>query len=162
MRAVYLLVTISLLSFFTSTQAATITPRLEAALQELSDTDQVDVIVRMRNRVNLKNFDKVNRKLKRTAYRTQLLRDLENRNLSEHNALKARFSWLKNKKSKSLWIINGFAQSLSAAQIIELAQNPRVESIDLDAIITLATPVPSALAPTEGNLDMVKAPVLWS
>ena len=162
MRAAYLIITILLLSFATLSQAATLSPRLEAALQGLTVTDQVDVIVRMRNRVNLKNFDKANRKYKRPVYRARLLRELKSRHYSEQTALKSKINWLSKKEIKPLWLLNGFALNLSVTQIVELSQNPRIESIDLDAIVTLAEPIPTTQSPPQWNINMVQAPVLWS
>ncbi|MDX9895089.1 MAG: S8 family serine peptidase [Desulfofustis sp.] len=65
----------------------------------------------------------------------------------------------------SLWIINGFAVSLTLDQIVQIAGRPDVASIVLDDVIPVpAMPEASSAAIIDGawdNLGTIHAPALW-
>ena len=56
----------------------------------------------------------------------------------------------------------GLAVTAPADVIRDLAKQPGVESIQLDAALSAPTPTPAASSIPEWNLDAIQAPMVWS
>ena len=140
--------------------AATITPDLQTVLDSAVPSQKVDVIVILKDRVNLDNYRDSDIRLRRNRILTAL-KDKANRTQTPVlDFLLARNS----EKVVSLWLINGIGVTVRAGVIPLLARLPAVEEIRLNFSIPLAAPgpAPASSTPAEWNLDAVRAPDLWA
>lgn len=143
------------------TNAATIGPRLQQALQELAPDDDVPIIIRFKDRVNSKQFRESNKSLRKSKRRAKFIRALKDKSQRSSKLSKSLLTASGAKGSKSLWLINGLAVTVSAKRIARLANRPGIDSIVLDA--KLAAPVSSIGESSVAgwNLSAIAAPELW-
>lgn len=80
-------------------------------------------------------------------------------------------AWLETRRANGLvsevtpfWIFNGFAVTASREAIFELAQQPGIDYIGLDATVSLPaySPLPAAESVANSNLSLIHAPEVWS
>lgn len=143
-------------------EAGVITPRLQAEIQTLNMNDTVSVIVRLRNAANFAALRVKYKNLSRGQFRARVLQDLQAGANNNRQLTLAGLSQFSGLNIKPLWIINGFAADVPVSLVSGLAARPLVDTVDLDAVVTLATPIPATFAPPEWNINMVKANTLWS
>jgi bacillopeptidase F len=162
MKKILLTVTLSLLLVFgvgISAYAGVLSPDLEATLESAGPDEEVAVIVSLADKVDLKAFkDEKDKGVRRGKLikALQSLADISQKELKQ---------FLKNKKAKkvqSLWIFNGLAVTANREVILDLADQPGVESIRLDATLRKPEPAPAAAAAPAWNLDMIRARELWA
>lgn len=161
-KQITLITVAGLCSFFltANTQAGTVTPELQQAVQAQQSTNRVAVIIKLSDRVDLRPFK--NKKSRRAARRSDMVKKLKSKaNLTQR---KVRRLLRRNgaRKIKPLWIINAVAAELPVHLIDTVAALPAVESVVLD--YKLGLPGNGGAAPTPGgwNLNSVNAPDLWA
>jgi len=162
---------------FGAAQAGTIEPSLEATMEGLDGSDEVSVIVRFSDTVDIKALrkdfaqqlkilypDPKERKLARNALkRAMLAQRLQDKAANTNQPV---FDLLARKgeqgKMNSLWAINALAGTISVEAILEIANLPGVESLALDAVIQGPGPSSAPTAPTNWNLGAIAAPDVWN
>lgn len=142
----------------TLTQAADISPQLQAAMDAAEPGDKLPVIINLVGDIDfaaLKGLD-------RAQKRSKLVHDLKANAAKAQepiiDALQARGI----SKARSLWAINALAADLPVGAINGLSNNPKIESIHLDEIILQAKPENAVPSIPGWNLDAIRAPELWS
>jgi bacillopeptidase F len=146
-------------------QAQVIDPELAALLDTLDPDDEVDVLVTLTDQVDLKEVKDKNKDKPKDELRTALITELKDKKDKTQKVIK---DLLKGKATKitSLWIFNGLAVTATKEVIIELADQPGIESIRLDDILVKSDSVSAGEgAPTgapEWNLNTIRAPELWA
>ena len=162
---------------FGAAQAGTIEPSLEATMEGLDGSDDVSVIVRFSDTVDIKALrkdfaqqlkilypDPKERKIHRNALkRAMLAQRLQDK---AANAKQPALDLLARKgeqgKVSSLWAINALAGTWSVDTILDLVNLPGVDSIGLDAVIQGPGPSSAPSSPTNWNLDAIMAPEVWN
>jgi len=168
---------LALLSLAVNTvMAGEIDAELQAQIDSVSDSDEVAVIVRLEETLDLKAFrrefsqrlkemypDPHERKLHRKALkRALLLQQLQQHSATSSQALEA---WLKGRGAsnlRSLWMINAFAVTVPAEMVDDLAAFPGVDSVSRDAVVQGPGPGSAPTSPTYYNLDKIGAESLWN
>lgn len=138
-------------------QPARIAAPLRDALQGIDLQQEVGVIVRFKGRPDLQLLKDPDLRVRRK----KIIDALRQRADQAERPLR---SFLRNRPARnfiSLWLINGASLRVPARLVPLLAQLPTVESIGLDATLSVpATPTASS-APAEWNLALIGAPQLW-
>jgi len=166
----------ALLCFAASiTTAGEIDADLQSQIDAMSSSDEVAVIVRFDETLDLKAFrkefskrlkemypDPHERKLHRKALkRAMLLQQLQQRSAASSQAVEG---WLKGRgasKQRSLWAINALAVTVPAELVADLAAFPNVSSVSSDAVVQGPGPGSAPTAPTYYNLYAIGASSLW-
>ena len=131
---------------------------LESALDELGPQDRVSVIVRFADRLDLGQFQEDDKGL----LRAQIVSSLKALNAGNENAVEHILSNPGVSRRARLWGINGLAITASAQIITALANNPKVETIYLDAVVEGPAATAEASEPAEWNVNAIGAPALWA
>ncbi|MBI4998623.1 MAG: S8 family serine peptidase [Rhodocyclales bacterium] len=142
----------------TGAVAAVIDPELAAQLATMAPDDEVGVIVQLRERPNLAQHRKLERK-QRLRRMVREMRDNAERHLPR---LETEVQALGGRKHKRLWAINGMAVKLPAARVARLARMPSIASIRYDTPMQAPDVGSGTAAPAEWNLTAVEAPDLWA
>jgi serine protease AprX len=158
-------------------QAGTIEPVLQATLQGAEISDEIPVIIRFKDAVDIdelrKDFAQAAkyrnpvrgemRREDRALKRRMIVHRLRERAL---NSQQSTLDWLKQQghyaEMQSLWSINAVSGAVSASVISELAALPGVESVVLDAVVPGPVPAAVPTSPTNWNLDAIGAPDVWN
>lgn len=138
-------------------QTVRITPELDTVLQHSAAEQKVAVIVRFKERPEPQQFKGTDRAVRRG----QIIAALREQNERSARPL---HSFLRGKPAESvtpLWLINGVSLQLPAHLVAQLAQVPGVESVGLDATLSVSETVPASTAPAEWNLTLIGATELW-
>jgi len=152
-----ILFSIVLIFSVSSSQAGVIGQSLESSLQGLNPEDEIAVILTLADQLDVKSFKGKNKSLRRS----RLNRALRDKADKSQKGLKKFLKEKKARKIKSFWIFNGMAAAIRADIVDELAQRPEVQSIQLDAVVSLPAPTLAAAGTPEWNIDAIKAPMLW-
>lgn len=157
-------VTMSVLMVFAAVptvQAGDITPELQSAVQSRAPEEEVSVIIHLSDQENIRTF-KDKDKAVRSKKMIKALRAKSNK------SQKALLKYLKKNKAKqvrSFWITNGIATRVPASMVDQLAGQPGVERVTLDAKVRVPevslAGTASARATPEWNVEAVRAPELW-
>jgi len=156
--------------------AGEIDAELQSQIDAMSSSDEVAVIVRFDETLDLKAFrkefskrlkemypDPHERKLHRKALkRAMLLQQMQQRSAASSQAVEG---WLKGRgasKQRSLWVINALAVTVPAELVADLAAFPNVSSISSDAVVQGPGPGSAPTSPTYYNLDAIGASSLWN
>ena len=120
--------------------------------------DEIAVIVSLSDKLDRRLFKLADR----SKRNTRLVRALKEKAAATQGTHRV---FLQNKgarRLRELWAINGIAVTARASVIRQLASRPGIESIRLDS--TLQAPVTTfgSAAPPEWNLNVMRAPELWS
>ncbi len=162
----YLLKTVLLFILFSVyglTAAAEIGPSLLGQMQVLNPEQRVPIIIRFKDKpellANLASSSSISdRRLKRA----QIIRSLrENSGLTQHE-LRQYLGRQGLTKMHELWLINALAVEVPVAMIDDLSIRPEVDSVRLDAAVTVPD-VTFQAAPsyTTWNMDSINAPLMW-
>ncbi|MBW8307097.1 MAG: S8 family serine peptidase [Thiobacillus sp.] len=144
--------------FSAAIQAASITPDLAAELAARSPNEEIAVIVSLSERVSPRLF----RQSDRSKRDTRLVRALKEKAAATQGSHRV---FLQNKgarRLRELWVINGIAVTARASVIRQLASRPGIESIRLDSTMQAPVTTIGNAAPPEWNLNVMRAPELWS
>jgi len=135
-----------------------IVPDLKKVLQALDADDEVAVIVKLADTVNLKKFKDKDK----TIRRSKIIKALKNKSAKTQKNIKNYLKMNKVGKVKSFWIFNGLALTTNAEIIEELAAMDGTKSISLDVALSRSKPPVSknAIQP-EWNINAINAPELW-
>ena len=140
-------------------QAKTISPALEKALQLLGPDEDVSVLISFSEKVNIEGFQERDRKTRRGG----MIRAMKQKAESSQGPLKA---FLRSKgKAKSiheLWVVNGLAVTLPADMVPQLLSWSGVESVRLDGTITAPAVTQAYAEEPEWNIQGILAPELWN
>jgi bacillopeptidase F len=141
-------------------RAGVVEPRLAAHLATLAPEDEADVIVRLSGRAGPEAAGPGRPRERARA----LARSLRGAGAPARALASVRLAALGARRTKELWAIGALAARLRADRIAELAGDPAVESVALDAIVLApeAPPAASAPAPAGWNLEAAGAPALWA
>ena len=131
---------------------------LQEALQTLGPDDEIAVIVKFADKVDVRQF-KDKGKAQRGAKMIKALKEKADRT---QGPVRAFLEKRKAKHMKPLWIINGIAATVPAGAVRELALQPGVESISLDYTLSAPVTTTGTAALPEWNLSAINAPALWS
>ncbi len=137
--------------------AAVLNPDVASSLKSRRPDEKISVIVTLADQAVIGQFSEMPRRLRRAA----IIKSLKEK--AEHSQMPLR-TFLQNrgiKKSIQLWLINGMALTAGADVIRELANDPRVDEIRMDAVIPLAHVTYTATTVAEWNIDRIHARDLW-
>ena len=159
MKNCFLLI-VSCLSMFLASNiianAGVISSNLQSAIDAANPTDEIPVIITLKDRANLRPFKRQPVALRRT----NIVTSLKNKAAQTQGPLRA---FLQSKNAKSLiplWLINGIAVKVKAKVIPALAKMLTVDEVRLDFAFPLAEAIPAGASP-EWNIDAIGAPQLW-
>ncbi len=138
--------------------AAVIAPDLTAELAARAPHEEVAVIVSL--------SDKVDRRLFKLADRSQrdtrLVRALKEKAAATQGMHRVFLQNNGARRLRELWAINGLAVTARASVIRQLASRPGIESIRLDSTLQAPVTTTGTAAPPEWNLNVMRAPELWT
>lgn len=139
-------------------QAAVIVPDLAAELVLRAPQDEIAVIASLSDKVDLRLF-KLEDRSKRD---TRLVKALKEKAAATQGTHRVFLQNQGAQQIRELWVINAIAVTARVSVIRQLASRPGIESIRLDS--TLQAPVTTfgSTAPPEWNLNVMRAPELWS
>ncbi len=151
---------VTLISAGLDARGDVIEPDLKKVLQALGPDDEVAVIVKLADTVDLKKFKDKDKALRRS----KIIKALKNKSNKTQNNIKNYLKLKKVRKIKSFWIFNGLALTANAEVIEELAAMDGIKSISLDVALSMLEepPVTDSVSPPEWNINAIKAPELWS
>jgi bacillopeptidase F len=149
-----------------SSQAGPIAQRLKSRLQTQSPEDEIAVIITLADQLDTSSFKKINNGLFKAATKS-LSRAGINKALRAKAEITQRplKNFLKRKGAQKIvpfWIFNGIAVTIKAKNISELAQQPGIQSVRLDSILSLPVTMAGSSTTPEWNLDAINAPTLWA
>jgi len=170
------------LLLFSSAQAGSIDPDLQQAIDDTTarlppgqvDKVEIDVIVRFENPLdpvatsapgfehNNPNASKPNRG-RATATLIRALKDntaVAQQPVLEFLSQPGAISKVKN--IQNLWIINGMSMTIQAGLIPELAKLDGIDTVGLDAAMSVPSTTTTSSAPGGWNLNDIGADVLWN
>ena len=135
-----------------------VTPELQAVLQAAAPQEEIPVIISFADRVDPARFNDPDRRQRRA----RMLAALKEKSDKAHKPLKAFLERRRARHMRVLWLKNALAAHVPADSIPEIAHWPGVSRIQTDGVLQ-APPVTydSSVTP-EWNLQMVRAPDLWS
>ena len=142
--------------------STTISPHLESVLDAMIPGAEVPVIVTLREKADLRRLQAKAEGVSRKLHRQQLVEML--RSIADRTQLSL-VALLKSRKAsrvRSLLIINGLAFAAHAHVIREIAAQPEVERVSLDAKVTVPPVTPAAVTASQWNIDAIQAPMLWN
>jgi serine protease AprX len=159
----------------TAALAGEVDADLLAQIAGMSSNDDVAVIVRFEETLDLKEFRKEFSQLlkalypdpkDRKLYRKALKRSLLLQKMQQRAAGSSRDvqQWLSAQgvgNGRSLWAINALAVAVPADIVADLAAFPGVAKISSDAVIQGPGPGSAPASPTYYNLDAIAASSLW-
>jgi len=137
---------------------ATLSPGLEDRLRLASPADEIAVIIRLADRLDVDALAFPTKTTRRQGVVVALRAQAATaeapvrRFLADQGATRVR----------SLWAIGGIAADIRAEAIRNLALLPGVVGIRLDGVMKLPEAAPKAVADGEWNLQMIGAPDLWA
>lgn len=138
-------------------QAARFNTALDAVLAGAAPDERVAVIVRFSERPDPGQFKDAEPAVRRGRIITALQAQNERSARPLH-------SFLRGKPVEAvtpLWLINGMSLRLPARLLPQLAQVPGVDSIVLDATLSVPETTQASAAPAEWNLSLIGATALW-
>lgn len=138
-------------------EAGQISPELEAVLAQAAKTDEIPVIIELKSKVNVRQFKKFKKKLRRK----KLIRALKQQAETDQAAIGDVLKGGKGRKMRQLWMINGVAVSTTPKTIRQLARVKAVKIVRLDSAIPLADPTPSGTGTASWNMAMIQADAMW-
>jgi len=133
------------------------TPDLQAALQALPPEDEVRVIVKFAQRVDVESL----RHLPRPLRRSQMVKDMKTAAEQSQREVRSFLSRRGVKEAKNLWVVNGMAFTARPETIQGLADRPDVLSVQIDRAIHKSEVLLQNFAPPEPNITQIGASDLW-
>ena len=138
--------------------AGTISPDLADAVRKAAPGDEIAVLVRLADRLDVDSVAAPPGASRRHALVAALKNHADAVELPVRRFLDARAGagWT------SLWAIGGIATVLPAGSVIELAGLPSVAGVRLDRSFELGPPAPAVAADAGWNLEAIGAADLWA
>ena len=141
-----------------SSNAHSISPDLQSALESLGPDEEIPVIIILSDKIDVTIIKDINKSLRRS----RMVKELKSRAEVSQRSLKAFLESKSAKKLKPLWIINGMAATVRADVIRELSGQPGIEDIKLDAVVYAPEVIYETSSLPEWNIDMIRAPEIWN
>jgi bacillopeptidase F len=138
-------------------QGARIGSDLAAVLQEATPEQRLPIIIRLTGRATLHEFVAS----PPAQRREKLIRALRQKSEHSHALLRPFLQQNGADKETPLWLINGLSLTLPARAVEQLAKQPGVESITLDATLAVTQTTLGTAAPAEWNLALIGSDQLW-
>ncbi|MCB2183356.1 MAG: S8 family serine peptidase [Desulfobulbaceae bacterium] len=138
--------------------SAQIRPELQSRLDVMSQSDEIPVIVTLRDQVNPQAYRKLSKRLRQK----KLITDLREKANRSQKPLKNLISLFQGRKFRSLWLVNSIAFTAKPRLIKRLANHPAVASVKLDAVVTLSPQTMNSSSLPEWNIDAIGVPDLWN
>ena len=139
-----------------SADAGIVAPDLGNALNLLRPDDEVKVVIHLSEQATVH----ATKGRGRSVQRAGVVKALRDKSDKTQDLLKTILR-ARAKKLKSFWIVNGFAATVPASFVQELAGLPGVESVMLDYPISAPVVRHATAALPEWNISAVKAPDVW-
>ena len=132
---------------------------LARQLKHLAPYEEVPVIITMKGAERPEQYQVQDRRTRDG----RLVKALQHRARLSQPRIKRHLEGKHAKNLKQFWIINALAATVRADQVEELAAQPDVKSVQYDAVVTYAAPVPATSNPLpEWNLAATGVPDLWA
>jgi len=141
-----------------ASHAATISPGLEQILKTLAPNDELPVIIKLTDKVDVKLYKHYDIRL----LRAQIVRALKAKANQTQVSLRALLRMVGARKSAQLWLINGLSATVPAWAVTEIAILPGVDSIVYDQTVQAPPITPAAASLPEWNINAIGAPDLWN
>lgn len=138
--------------------AAVIDPDLQATFSTAGPDDEIPVIITLRDRVKLQDFQSLPRKTRRR----ELVGALREKAAVTQKPLLGLMRKAGAKRLRPLWLINGIALKAKKSFLGRLAHHPAVESIRTDFIVYAPTQPADGTTFPEWNIEATGAPELWA
>lgn len=138
-------------------EPAAISTALQQALQGTAPEQSLPIIIRFTEHIDPQAITVGNPAQRREKLIRALQLQAERSQAPLHAYLRANGAG----NVKLLWLINGLSLTLPAKAVEQLANQPNVESITLDATLAVAETTLGTTAPPEWNLSMMGADQLW-
>ncbi len=151
---------------------ASMTPRLEYKLNQMSSVEYVRVLCLLRDRVDIEEIDRFLYDVKATPQErayiiiTTLQEKAQSTQSNILNFLETKLSTGEVKNYQSFWITNLIMVEANKSIIQELLQNPEIELMDLDALLknepySFEGTEPPKINSSETGLKVINADKLW-
>ena len=134
--------------------AGTIGTALQERLQELGPDDEVAIIVRLKDKVDVRAF----KDLDRSERRSKILKALHAKADQSLAPLRVVLNQGRVHRMQDLWLINGIAASVPAHRVGALANRPWIGNISLDMMLAAPTVTYGVTSTPGWNLTAVAAP----
>jgi subtilisin family serine protease len=138
--------------------AGGVSPELRAMVRAAPANQQIPVIIRLSDRVDANQYGNQGR----GSRDGKLVKALKGKAAKTQGPLKKLLKDLGVDKHGELWLINGVAVTVPASLVDVIAKFPGVESVRPDTLAVAPAVTAASTAPPEWNLDVVRAPDLWS
>ncbi len=138
--------------------AAVLEAGLEAELDAHAPEDELQVIVMLADKVDLRGYEAMDRRQRDT----RLYQALREKSAAIQSGYKEFLQQRGARAMRELWAINGLAVTARADAIRELAAQPGVESIRADAVLQAPVVNYGSPAAPQWNLGAVHAQDLWA
>ncbi|MDH3327609.1 MAG: S8 family serine peptidase [Desulfobulbaceae bacterium] len=139
-------------------RAGVIEPGLKKEMQYLRPDEEVPIIVTLADQVDLNSFNDKDKALRRG----KIIKALKNKSEKTQKNITDFLKQNKAGKLKPFWIFNGLAVTAKVKLIEKLAGVEGIESIRLDATLSLAEPLKDSVSLPEWNISAINAPELWN
>jgi len=139
-------------------KAAVIAPDLTAELAVRAPHEEIAVIVSLSDKVDPRLFKLADR----SKRDTQLVKALKEKAAATQGTHRVFLQNNGGRRLRELWVINGIAVTARASVIRQLASRFGIESIRLDSTLQAPVTTLGSTAPPEWNLNVMRAPELWS
>jgi len=143
-------------------QAAEVAPDVTRMMNAADSNDQIAVIIRFRDQLDVRSL----RQESVASRRSRIISALREKAVSTQSRVMAlladRLGADGLQRIKHLWLINAIAAELPVAVIEELSRQQDVDSISLDAKVSLAAQAGATAYAAEWNLDAINARILWN
>lgn len=158
MRTAVIAASLLLLFYISPSLGGEIERELDEVLQTSEPDQEIEVLITFTGKADLKPF----KELERSVRTEEIVKELKRKEETLEKPVREHLVAKKAKEMKSLWIANTMAARVKVKEVKELALQPGVESVKLDATVQ-ATPVTyGTVAPSEWNLVAIRAPELWN
>ena len=151
---------VSLLLLFTTAtnvQAGRVDPKLQESLESASPDQKVPVIVTLATRVDLSSIQDRGKGVRRSKMVDALRRHAD-------RAQGPLLAFLQSRGATrivQLWAINAIAATVPSQAIDALANQPGVDTVQLDETFNAPVPTSGTTVVPEWNIDTIRAPELW-
>jgi len=137
--------------------AGSIGAALQDRLEKLGPDDEVAIIVRLKDKVDVRAF----KDLDRGERRAKILKALHAKADQSLEPLRVVLNQGRVRRMQDLWLINGLAATVPAHRVGALANKPWIGNISLDMMLAAPTVTYGVTSTPGWNLAAVAAPELW-
>lgn len=144
-------------------EAGDISSDLAASLARMRPDEEVALLVFFRDQLTARELTRPDKRaLSPREKRIRINKALRSRAVVAQAKVKAFLQKNKGRNIRSLWIVNGMAVTVPAAEVQRLAAQPGVARVALDGKVSLpeTLSLPST-TPVGWNIDLTMAPKLW-